>query len=570
MVDDNNSTTDGWSYWDDMEDDSTSAGVVGTPTGVTTAAATPASLQLPPQLHPAVSLSVRRMSSCYFSISSSSSSIEQRNSSTTDLRSPLWDESDGGVVGIVQNSHIDCSSSSSSDDAVGGDADLLYHDILMNVFAYLDTKDLAAFSETARRSNFECFYFLQLQLQRALLLGCQDRLLLGVGIIARLATLDKPAADEVVQTYLRSNSTLCHMPLSHSLAYVTQFLTKHTQMNEKTASAALFLTLAVGGTAASLLSNEISFGSDVIPNMLFRVGFVGSLMGAARTMSSSTIPPTKLLNMAQSMQEYSHQVYQQVNDSKSIMDVMHHAYNLASGRRNECKVDDEHQQDVTVNQPVVKPPYLSFDQQEKKPSGCVGAYLRAISQANDAVVEILKTRRKLNFRAYSDEQRRQLSTSFIDSCCDDNNLETIKDMILRRECVDVEGFYVGSDGTEISALHASALHGAVRTLQFLCGGVDERDPTKDGGLASVNSRDSNGWTAMHFAAGANCVEACQILLRHGARVDLEALNGYTPLQWANRLQHDDVAAILREAEKTQIMRKPLNQLASRFFAFTHL
>lgn len=41
----------------------------------------------------------------------------------------------------------------------------------MNVFSFLDAHSLASFSETARRPNFECFYFLELQLQRALLIG---------------------------------------------------------------------------------------------------------------------------------------------------------------------------------------------------------------------------------------------------------------------------------------------------------------------------------------------------------------------------------------------------------------
>ena len=37
----------------------------------------------------------------------------------------------------------------------------------MTVLGFLDAGSLAAFSET----NFECFYFLELQLQRALLIG---------------------------------------------------------------------------------------------------------------------------------------------------------------------------------------------------------------------------------------------------------------------------------------------------------------------------------------------------------------------------------------------------------------
>lgn len=79
--------------------------------------------------------------------------------------------------------------------------------------------------------------------------------------------------------------------------------------------------------------------------------------------------------------------------------------------------------------------------------------------------------------------------------------------------------------------------------------------------------------AMHFAAGSNSVEAVRILSAHGADLSIEAVNGYTPLQWAMRLQNKEVAEELRkrtcerEAQMGGWMsRKPLSVIASRFFA----
>lgn len=89
----------------------------------------------------------------------------------------------------------------------------------------------------------------------------------------------------------------------------------------------------------------------------------------------------------------------------------------------------------------------------------------------------------------------------------------------------------------------------------------------------MDRKDDNGWTAMHFAAGANSVEAVRILAAHGAELSEEAVNGYTPLQWALRLQNNEVAEELRRRTSEResqtggwMSRKPLSMLANRFFA----
>jgi len=183
------------------------------------------------------------------------------------------------------------------------------------------------------------------------------------------------------------------------------------------------------------------------------------------------------------------------------------------------------------------------------PTGCVGAYERAVSQAKAQVGSILKDQRQRAFAALpTDAERTALSTAFIDACTDDASLDVARRMAQR---LPLDDFYVGSDGTECCALHTAAFHGANQILDFLCRGVDcswkkdNSDDYADGGMCNVNVRDANGWTALHFAAGANCVDAVRVLVAHGATLDVEAVNGYTPLQWALRLQNRAVADELR-------------------------
>lgn len=51
---------------------------------------------------------------------------------------------------------------------------------------------------------------------------------------------------------------------------------------------------------------------------------------------------------------------------------------------------------------------------------------------------------------------------------------------------------------------------------------------------------------MHFAAGANSVVSVRVLAQYGAKLTVEASNGYTPFHWAERLSNEEVA---RELER---------------------
>ena len=631
---------------------------------------------MPSQLHPAVSLGVHRVSSCYFSLGSC------QHESMVDLLSQFEDHEENTTTAATTTTTtariIDTSSSSEEDTAA---SEVLYHDILMQVFTYLDASSLASFSETARRPNFEVFYYLQLQLQQALLVvsrsshsdneSQQQRqsrnlsAIAGCASVTRLATLDMEMAQEVLKEYLNSNSTLRTMPLSYSLAYARQYLLHsgfanilfhnnnnggddddENTTNRSLAKAALFMTVVgaaslvstvSGGDAGTLMAAgaDFSLGNE-LPNVLFRVGFVGSLMGAARQVSDKehrAAMRETAENMAKSMQELpaklrgGNQQRQDAEESKedceqdsspsqfrlpSLFEMRHMLQttlgNLAAKHQEqqqpelfpnpydhlpvvhpkseeEKSVDDDSSDNSDIQNSGLATEALASahatesEQEEhdvpkdrKMPSGCVGAYYSAIHKASHRVMDVIKDRRKARFYALSKEEQRGLSLEYLRACSSNDSLERVKAMT---EYMDVDGFFLPEDGTVTAtcALHAAAFQGADRVIEFLCTGIDESNLELDGGLCDANCKDSNGWTALHFAAGANSVAAVQALVRYGANLQVEADNGYTPYAWASRLSNQEVANELMELidktgtnHRTWMSGQPLTSIANRFFA----
>jgi len=626
-------------------------------------------------LHPAVSLGMYRVSSCYFSLADESAASHGNSSlggapnnsnsnSVADLLS-LWCEQDaaptsssrrggeqedggGACCAAVPTPRLEIGTEAMAtslvvpgeDDQYDGDDDneptgrcyccseWLYQDILVHVFAFLDSDSLRAFSETSRRSNFECFHYFQLQLQRALV-GIPppsssqpepspppSSTTPGIGYLARLAQLDRREADETVREFLDSNATLRRMPLSHSLAYVRDVLRSRlpssssssssssnnamtsSQAAAAATSAAVLITLlgaaSLVGSDAPILAMMEELSSSELSQALLKVGVVGSLMGAAKSMSESEradrFSVTRFVNAAYG----AYQDRMAASSSSSSPSAGGDGQESAGGgendvpsvpelskkrpRHSKCgdfkvSVSEEVSGDLSAAATCIGPDVPA----KKLPSGCVGAYERAIRRASSRVREIIKRSRKVKFESFSPERKRQVSSAFIDACCSDDTLDVVKESI---GYIDAEGFYVGTDGTETCALHAAAFHGSCRVLEFLCRDIDGAEPSwgysarsqyQDGGLCNVNAKDANGWTAVHFAAGANSIEAVKILASHGADLSVEAANGYTPLQWALRLQHHEVAEELQKRYNQAdhpgwITRQPLSVIASRFLA----
>jgi hypothetical protein len=594
--------------------------------------------QLPPQLHPAVSLGAQRVSSCYFSLGS------ERENSVADLLSQFGDD----TTSVDASGHENHNATTRNNHYSNDGADILYHDILMNVFTFLDAPSITAFSETARRPNFEVFYFLQLQLQRALLVATEgeeadndpldsfygrpqqdDSLtaIAGSACLSRLAQLDMAQAQSVVNEYLESNSTLRTMPLSHSLAYFRHALLQRSGFfrnyykeprdgserrappAQALASAALLVTVMgaavmTGSAPADAAALADSFGSE-LPNMIFGVGFVGSALMATRRQMNHPEPlssdvekePTTMRGRAEQMGRALHMPEQ--FRLPSLIELRRTLHETLSGNESNRRANSTDKDTVISSNPYDHLPVIDEKKEEededldhqsqqaqgpapKIPSGSVGAYSRAIHDAASAVTLIVKERRKARFQALPDDEQRQLPLAFLDACSSDGNLVLVKDMI---HTMDVDAFFVGSDGSETCALHTAAFHGAAKVLDFLCRGIDYGDdvrtessgrhcgPPQDGGLCDIDAIDSNGWTALHFAAGANAVTAAEILASYGAQLSVEASNGYSPLLWAQRLSNEQVAEKLkvllaaRGADQTAwISSRPLSQIAHQFFS----
>lgn len=187
------------------------------------------------------------------------------------------------------------------------------------------------------------------------------------------------------------------------------------------------------------------------------------------------------------------------------------------------------------------PPHEQFARTPvSHPSGCVGAYCHALHQAREQIQHCVKQTRCRRFQSLPHVQQEQITLEILEACTRDDHVDFLPQLL---STYDVDAFGVGPDGTRTCALHAAAFSNAPRVIEYLCRGIQSAEV--DGGLCWVNIPDDNGWTALHFAAGANHVEAIEALVRNHADTETEATNGYTPLQWAERLQNDDAALALR-------------------------
>lgn len=468
---------------------------------------------------------------------------------------------------------------------------------------------------TARRPNFDSFYFLQLQIEEALHYGntfhldderqWQPKSLAGAGAIARLAAMNHPRAEEIVQSYRDSN-----FPHGISLSARAQLAAATAQRNKGTA---MMLT-ALG--AASVMGLEPA-------QALLSMGMCAQLV-------RSSIQNVNVKEVQDRMNEYLHFPHLPLPDSgfESIFPavVATRLNNFAanhglvsqgskededgSSSEIETYTQNENSKTVLGRGEVMSDSSLEIIQVEKKeseidsgngcqypyshellehgptgkankphqiaPSGCVGAYTKAVRSASNAVRDIVKQKRHDRFLSLSIDFRRHLCSVFIDACSSDDNYTMVVNLV-KDQGVDPDGFYSHVDGTEACAIHVASSNGAIRILEFLCKGVDEKNADEDGGLCDVDVLDDNGWSAVHFAAGVNGIAAIKILATYGAQLTSEAHNGYTPYHWAQRLSKNAAAEELKKLhadERFYELKKmmfgagqPMQHFAQNFFGF---
>uniref|UniRef100_A0A7S0X3F6 Uncharacterized protein n=1 Tax=Mantoniella antarctica TaxID=81844 RepID=A0A7S0X3F6_9CHLO len=65
------------------------------------------------------------------------------------------------------------------------------------------------------------------------------------------------------------------------------------------------------------------------------------------------------------------------------------------------------------------------------------------------------------------------------------------------------------------------------------------------GGANVNATDSDGWTALHFAAGDGTPALVALLLSKGLKADVQDKDGVTPVDMAEEEEHEEALELLK-------------------------
>jgi len=538
---------------------------------------------------------LKRITSCFFSVKSALSGDEEGEEDETEFDEALMYDSlvDGASVSVQDEVSVSelgdklrtlrtsvTSRASCCNIQQVNMVDELYHEVMFNIFSYLSANDLVSFSVAARRPNFDCFYYLQLKIEDALNNGMKfhvederqwrQMFAAGAGAVARLAALDPTRAEEIVEVYRNSN-----LPHGISLSLRAQLAAEAAQRNK---GATMMLT-ALGG--AAMMGNEsaqalLSMGmcAQLVRSSMqnMNVKDVQEKVNAMLHMPHLPLPESGLESIFPSavvsrLSQFAiNHGFVSKDDSIEQIDENSKPIRISKYEHNESKDTDQEYRDGYD--------FQSDHKHQTVPSGCVGAYTKAVRESALAIRKICKERRQHRFFSLDPDFRRHLCSVFIDACSSDDNYSTVVNLI-RDHGVDPNGFYVNADNVESCGLHLAASSGTTKILEFLCKGVDENDADGDGGLCDINILDDNGWSALHFAAGSNNVAAVRILASYGAELTIEAHNGYTPFHWAERLSNKEVVEELKthKADKKFTFMfgtvQPLQQFADRFFAFAH-
>uniref|UniRef100_A0A061RY16 Achain crystal structure of engineered northeast structural genomics consortium target n=1 Tax=Tetraselmis sp. GSL018 TaxID=582737 RepID=A0A061RY16_9CHLO len=121
----------------------------------------------------------------------------------------------------------------------------------------------------------------------------------------------------------------------------------------------------------------------------------------------------------------------------------------------------------------------------------------------------------------------------------------------------------GISGTAMSSLaHAGEGEAEPQTLHDWAAQGDARKVAEILETGQVDARDSEGCTALHFAADRGNREMVQLLLRHGADPNAADVDGATPLHYAALCGNKEVCVLLMEGGADASARDGSGQTAS--------
>ncbi len=110
------------------------------------------------------------------------------------------------------------------------------------------------------------------------------------------------------------------------------------------------------------------------------------------------------------------------------------------------------------------------------------------------------------------------------------------------------GFSVSERNKEgDNALHLAAINGHNQIIEKL---LDSKPPS-----STLNARNNDGETPLLWAAYNGYKDCVELLIKAGAKTNIEDKDGYTPLLWTERRGHKDCESILRQAKALRFQPK---------------
>eukprot|EP00587_Corethron_hystrix_P003611 CAMPEP_0113316506 /NCGR_PEP_ID=MMETSP0010_2-20120614/11759_1 /TAXON_ID=216773 ORGANISM="Corethron hystrix, Strain 308" /NCGR_SAMPLE_ID=MMETSP0010_2 /ASSEMBLY_ACC=CAM_ASM_000155 /LENGTH=501 /DNA_ID=CAMNT_0000173245 /DNA_START=233 /DNA_END=1738 /DNA_ORIENTATION=- /assembly_acc=CAM_ASM_000155 len=417
---------------------------------------------------------------------------------------------------------------------------------MTHILSYLPLDSLSLFSCTAVRPNIDVYRYLKLQMEFAILDGCNISTeshgshlyatLPGISLLRRLSALDPEAAQDLLQEFVthRPRGDNGNLAQIASAVFTMLGAARYVSESDHQLEMMAMFSMGMAGMIFRRAVNEQQKRRS-------REGIIDSNEGiAAPIFPLFSLPNISFPHLpSMNLPKRGESVFPHVVLSRIVQGVAFCATNMTQQRTTITSHDDDGK--------ILADKYEATTATDAPPTytpvGPAGVYCRTTQRCTDILSQAIQSHRNRRLNFLSEPERFDITADFLEACSTDD-IDAVRDIVT--EGIDIDGFFSrGPDefpGT--CGLHAAASTGSDRVLEYLCRGVGASEK-EDGGMADVNVKDDNGWTACHYAAGRNGVESIKILARSGARLNVEAGNGYTPYHWAEKLSQKEAAEELR-------------------------